>query len=259
MDYPISTQERRNLLTECGQMIRLAQDTEQGKTARAAGIPKEAADDILRKIAILKTQYRDHLPVLPLSRCPFTGQVLYRSIDLYGIDGYWWDYHNPIRLLTFMPSTFLSFTGALGLSGPVEETAFLCSPGPGVPFVIPKLLSGEKVKAVIFSLKIGPHTGYPIVYFANPGPQGIEPLNDWGTDHWKYCDLYGGLHWNESVDIEDEHDFNLDPYLRSGQLLWISPGDRTMTFRSGLVGCPYVDLKGERRIQRIQYGKVWTT
>ena len=259
MDYPVSEQERRSLLAECGRMIQQAQDAKKSSTGRPAVGRNGPAEEILRKIAALKTLYREHLPVLPLSRCPFTGQVLYRSIDPYGIDGYWWDYHNTVRLLTVLPSTFLSFTGALQVSGPVEDTAFLCIPGPGMPFVIPEVLSGENVKAVIFSLKIGSHTGYPIVYFADPVPQGVERVNDWGTDHWKFSDLYGGVHWNESVDFEDEYDFDLVPYLQSGRLQWISPDDSTMSLRSGLAGCPYADMEGERRIQRIRHGKVWTS
>lgn len=249
MEYPISAQERRNLLAECGQILRKVQ----------GAVSSDTAEEPLRKLAALKKLYEEHLPILPLSRCPFTGQVLYRSIDPYGIDGYWWDYHNPVRLLTFLPSMFLSFTGALQLLGPVEETEFLCIPGPGVPFVIPDMLSGTSVKAVIYQLKIGTHTGYPLLYFADSASAGIPPVNDWGTDHWNYSDLTGGIHWNTSVDMEDEYDFDLVPYLKSRNLLWISPDDRTMTLHSGLSGCPYVDLKGEKMIQRIQYGKVWTS
>ena len=259
MHYPVNVQERRELLAECGQLLRQVQRVKGGSVAQMAGTSPGGTDALLQKAASLKTLYRNHLPVLPLSRCPFTGQVMYRSIDPYGIDGYWWDYHNPVRSLTFLPSTFFSFTGAMQLVQPVEETDFLCCAGPGVPFVIPHLLTTEKIKAVLYSLKIGPHTGYPVVYFADPAPQGIEPVNDWGTDHWKYLDFSGGIHWNESFDDEEEYDFDLVPYLRSGRLLWINPDDRTMSLCSGLAGCPYADLKGERRTQRIQYGKVWTT
>jgi hypothetical protein len=259
MNYPISAGQRSSLLAECGQILQQLEEQGGDDKGNTPGMVTDIASRLYPDIANLRQLYRDHLPVLPLSRCPFTGQVLYHSIDMYGLDGFWWDFHNPIRLLTFLPSTLFSFTGALQPGGSVERTTFLCRPGPGIPFVIPELIGTDGVKAVLSSLKIGPHTGFPILYFADPLPPGIEPSNDWGADHWERIDSHGTVYWNESVDLEEEYDFDLVPYLRSGKLLWIRPDDRTMTLQSGLVGCPYVDLEGERRIQRIQYGKVWTS
>lgn len=259
MDYPISAEQRTTLLAEHEEILQQINEQDGRDSASSSDYNPNKVSALYNNLAELRQQYRLHLPVLPLSRCPFTGQVVYHSIDTYGLDGFWWDYHDPIRLLTYLPSALFSFSGALQLDGPVEKIRFLCRPGPGIPFVVPELIGADGVKAVINSLRIGSHTGYPVLYFADPVPPGIEPLNDWGADHWKRVDTRGSVHWNESVDIEDEYDFDLVPYLRSGKLLWISPDDRTMSLRSGLVGCPYVDLKGERRIQRIQYGKVWTS
>lgn len=259
MDYPINAAERRSLLAACDEMM--VQIRNEGKTG-ADVMPGPGAPEIsdrYRELANLLHQYRLHLPVLPVSRCPFTGQVVYHSIDPYGLDGYWWDYHHPIRSLTFLPSTLFSFSGALKLGGTVERTRFLCLPGPGVPFVIPELLRPEGMKAVIWSLPVGSHTGYPILYFADGFPPDIEPVNDWGAGHWRRINPWGSVRWNESPDVEEAYDFDLVPYIRSGRLLWIDPGDRTMTLRSGPGGCPYIDMKGERKIQRIQNGKVWTS
>jgi hypothetical protein len=259
MDYPISAGQRSSLLAACEELLR--QINQEGSMNSASSPDRSAkeASALYSNLADLRQQYRLHLPVLPLSRCPFTGQVVYHSLDPLGLDGFFWDFHDPIRFPTYLPSPLFSFSGALQLGNPVEKTRFLCLPGPGIPFVIPEFMGADGVKAVIYSLRIGSHTGYPILYFTDPVPPGIEPVNDWGADHWKRVDVFGTVHWNESVDFEDEYDFDLVPYIRSKKLLWISPGDRTMTLRSGTDGCPYVDLKGERRIQRIQDGKVWTT
>jgi len=259
MDYPISKGQRNSLLAACEDLLRQIEKSGSTDLGRSLDSCVKESAALYNSLADLRNQYRLHLPVLPLSRCPCTGQVVYHSIDPYGLDGFWWDYHDPIRLYRFLPSTLFSFSGALRLNGPVEMTRFLCRPGPGIPFIIPELIEADGIKAVISSQGIGSHTGYPILYFADPVPTGIEPVNDWGADHWKRIDIFGSFHWNESVDFEDEYDFNLGPYLRSGRLLWIRPGDSTMSLRSGVADCPYADMKGERRIQRIQNEKVWTS
>lgn len=258
MDYPISADQRISLLAACEEILRQI-DRESGSCASSSGNSVQRVAALYSNLASLRQQYRLHLPVIPLSRCPFSGQVVYQSIDPYGLDGFWWDYHDPVRLPVFLPSSLFSFSGALQLGCPVEPARFLCRPGPGVPYVVPELIKADSVRAVLSSLGIGPHTGYPLLYFADPVPPGIEPVNDWGTDHWDRTDRYGSAHGNESVELEDEYDFDLVPHIASGKLLWISPGDTTMTLRSGLAGCPYVNLEGEQRIQRIQWGKVWTS
>ncbi len=91
-----------------------------------------------RTLMGLRDQYRSNLPVLPLSRCPFSSQVLYHSVDPYGIDGLWWNYEAPVRPVETLPSTFHSFTGALHLVEPVEIAPFTGVLGPGVRMSSPK-------------------------------------------------------------------------------------------------------------------------
>lgn len=43
----------------------------------------------------------------------------------------------------------------------------------------------------------------------------------------------------------------------SGQLLWIAPGDEAMELKTGVAGCPYVDLEGSRLPQLVQDGERW--
>lgn len=47
------------------------------------------------------------------------------------------------------------------------------------------------------------------------------------------------------------------PWLDSGKLLWIAPGDDHLELRSGSAGCPYLNLTGERRMQYVSGRQVW--
>lgn len=44
--------------------------------------------------------------------------------------------------------------------------------------------------------------------------------------------------------------------MRSGKLLWIAPGDESITLRQGVEGCPYLGLEGPRELAFIKNGKV---
>jgi len=226
--------------------------------AKGESVPRES-EDPMRTLAAMRTEYEAHVPVLPLSRCPFTGRVVYHSIDPYGIDGLWWSYESPVRPVESLPSRYLAFSGSMKLMLPVEDSPFLCKPGPGSPFVLPRNLKNERVKAVISTLPIGNHRGFPVFYFADPVQKGMGVTNDWGMSFWQHRDPDGTPQWMSVTENEAEYDFNLGPWVQSGRLLWITPGDRTMTLRTGLTGCPFTGLGGEEKNQRIQYGKVWTS
>ena len=88
----------------------------------------------------LREAYRAGVPFVGLSRCPISGEVLRHSLDIHGLDGLWWNSGNPIRPREERSKTLFAFTGAMTLNKEVEFTDFLVKPGPGVPFVIPKLL-----------------------------------------------------------------------------------------------------------------------
>jgi hypothetical protein len=216
--------------------------------------------DLLHTLALMRQEYEVRIPVLPLSRCPFTGRVAYHSIDPYGIDGLWWSYETPLRPVESLPSRYLAFSGAMKLVPPVIDTPFLCKPGPGSPFVLPRILNHESTKAVIFSLPVGNHCGFPIFYFTDTLPKASPGVtNDWGMSFWQHYEPDGTPQWMSMTENETEYDFYLDPWVQKGKLLWIAPGDRTMTLRTGLSGCPYTGLGGEENIQRVQYGNVWTS
>ena len=223
--------------------------------ATPAGDAPDAADQA--RYAELRRTYRETLPLLPVSRCPFSKSVYAHSLDPFGIDGPWWDYRATNRPLELMTGTVLAFTGALTMASRIERAPFLVRPGPGAPFVVPRMLRREGVRAVIYSLPIGAHTGYVIAYFADPAPDDLEGFNDWGTDLYQFESDTDQLGWHQGSETAADHDFDLVPYLTSGQLQWIAPGDATMTLREGLEGCPYVGAEGCRVPQLVQDGARW--
>ena len=215
--------------------------------------------DLLREqISELWDAYAESVPRLPLARCPFTGTTIHHSCDDAGLDGLWWCYESPVRPDESLPPTFLALTGAVTISPPPEEFPFLCKPGPAVPYVLPALLSQRPVKSVLRAFPVGRHTAYALSYFVElPGLTLARP-NTWGTGLHTWTDQSGRQRWAEADEDGEIRDFDLAPWLESGQLMWIAPGDASLTLRSGAAGCPYVGLGGERRPQYVQFGEITT-
>lgn len=209
------------------------------------------------RAAELRDEYRDGVPFVEVSRCPISGQMLRRSLDIYGLDGLWWDNTNPIRPREQRSTTLLAFTGAMKLSDEPEFTSFLVKPGPGVPFVIPRLLSNDGVKAVLSCLLVSGHIGYVVAYFADPLPQNIQRANDWGREDYQILRKDGETGWDKCDEIEDDYDFGIEQWIDLGKLLWIAPGDSDLKLRRGSKECPYIDLDGIREIQRLKEGELW--
>jgi hypothetical protein len=238
----------------------------------------EAEQDALRvKLSEARQEYRQSVPILPLSRCPYTMEVVYNSIDPYGLDGLWWDNESPVRPVEMLPSTFFTLNGALKFEGPIENTPFPVRPGPEVPYVVPEVLSAKGFKAVISATRVGVHTAYPIFYFVENREEAMEPMNLWGARYWQYLDSDGMLSYNEygGIPIDDDSyleslsddapddgggveytvDFDLKKWIEQGKLLWIEPGDGTFTLKTGAAGCPYLNLEGSRAFSVIHDGE----
>lgn len=203
----------------------------------------------------LRTEYARGVPVVPMSRCPFTNEVLHHSIDTFGLDGLWWDYESPCRPTESVTSTFVGLTGALRAGGAIEYTQFLVKPGPSVPFVVPRILEAGAV-AVMSEVAIGSHAGYAVAYFAQT-PLQTTLFNEWGVNSYRQYDRGVARSWDAASEADAMY-FDLKPWVNRELLNWIAPGDASLTLRQGLGGCPYVDLPGTRALQRIQYGTVRT-
>jgi hypothetical protein len=280
MNTPFTEKERRKLLNDYFRDQERAEELDY-EVATTVGEASETVvqelDSLRSKISDALDLYRLNVPVLPLSRCPITRQVAYHSIDVYGLDGLWWDNQVPIRPVDVLPSTFIMVLGALKLGPSLEKAPFPVRPGPEAPYVVPEVLSNPNVKAVVSTVKVGVHTAYPIFYYGLDWEKDLEPMNNWGANHWSYLDRDGNLRYNEygvipisddsyledleeapdddEEDIEYTVDYDLRRWLEEGKLLWIEPGDPTFTLREGASGCPYLDLPGSRVFSLIVDGE----
>jgi hypothetical protein len=244
--------ERAELLEEGNFLAELLRETPAADLA-------DVRDLRDRKTAVFR-RYLELLPELPLARSPGTGKVLWWKIDTGGLDGWYWRYDAAQRKHPEpMPRDWLAMNGAMRLAEPVEHPPFQVFPGPGAPFVVPRLLTAANARAVIAEVPVGAHTGWAITYFAaNPkNPKKVGLVNEWGSNRYDVYDDAGTWRgWDASIETLSDYDFDLTRWLRSGRLLWIAPGDESATLREGPDGCPYADLPGERRHAYVQNGEV---
>lgn len=218
-------------------------------------VDRQAATSPLFREAFFAYAYR--VPRLPLSRCPFTGEAVVHSIDHYGLDGPWWDYHAAPRMAEALPPTYYALCGALRLGGPCEAAEALVKPGPEVPFVVPRMLDLPGVRAVVSHVRVGAHDAWPIFYFADPLPWGERRFNTWGRNLYFFRDEQGEVCWDQNLEDFEEMDFDLAPWMERGKLSWIAPGDADLRLQDTPDGCPYLGLDGRRGFLRMQYGQVW--
>jgi len=223
-----------------------------------ADLRGEADEASIQTISDLWDEYKAKTPVIRVAVNPFTGESFDHTIDVLGLDGLWWNYRNPTRRSEALPPTVLAFTGALRLSQPVEPAPFLCKPGPGLPFIVPRVLEQEGVRAVLAGISVGAHMGYAVVYFAEQEMRSYEGFNTWGTDSSSFAYDEYDYGWNTWEARPEDYCFDLRRWVESGKLLWIAPDDSEPTIHTVTAGCPYLDLAGERMLQVIQDGEVWT-
>lgn len=220
--------------------------------------PPAVAAEITARLASLEDEYCRVLPVVRMSRCPFTGEVVRHSLDVDGLDGPWWDHGATVRPEERLPPTYLALCGALRIGPSPESAPFVCCPGPGDPYVLPEFLGMDEVSAVLSSIRVGAHRAYPVFYFADPVPVRLPRVNTWACDHYTFMDNDGRLWRGRREPRVDDAEFDLAPWIRAGKLLWIAPDDQTLTLRSDVRACPYLVPDGPRAFQRIYRGHVWT-
>jgi hypothetical protein len=213
--------------------------------------------EVSRRLDEIERQYRDDLPRHPIARCPHTGELLRFPIDSYGLDGPWWNYQNSVRDWAEYLPTCIAVTGAVHLGATPRPVPFLAVPGPEVPFVVPRLLERPGMTAVISHLAVGEHDGYPISYFESPPPRDIVRYNEWGADRYWYTDANGVWGWDQIYEDSERIDFDLEPWVAAGKLLWVQPGDDTAQLRHGTGGFPFSGVEGRHSYVRIQNGRVW--
>jgi hypothetical protein len=210
---------------------------------------------VTNRLSDLYKEYRAGLPVLALSRCPVCQEVFRNRFDPYGLDGLWWGKRSAAGFVSDGCPHYFALSGAVRLGAPLERTSGKVEPGPEAPFVVRRLIEHPALRAVIYSLPVGPHTAFPIFYFADPFPWDIERINTWTKDD--YCFTEGGRWWWRSyLDSLRDYDFDLAPWIERGKVFYIRPGDESMQLRNTVEGCPYLNLPGHRVPVRIDRGQV---
>jgi hypothetical protein len=233
----------------------------------AAWARLEAADDAGQveqaaarraEMSAIAREYEAGTPIVDLSRSPFNGQIFQTSLDIDGLDGPWWAYEYEFRPYVEPVATFFAWTGALQFDGPVPDVPLQAMVGPDAPFVLPRMLEHPDVRCVVSSVLVGEHVGFPLVYFADPTPRGLERVDDWGHREHSFLRPDGTPTSDHSIQIDDDRDLDLGPWLDQGKLQWIAPGDTSLTLRTGRAGCPFLDLPGSRTRQYVRRGQVVT-
>jgi len=256
MTAPSVTREERNVLLAAYEDVRARYV--QAMTAQPPD--HEEADGLKKEFRALGQAYFDGIPRPVLGRCPVCQAPFRHSFDPWGVDGFWWQEKEGTKTAEPEPCPhFGLLQGAVDLrgepvSGAARNESFL---GPGVPFVIPRVLEQPPVVAVVMALpmEMGA-TAYPITYFTGePLPPGSF-TQPWTRTSYSWPDGKGGFGWR--VDT-DPWDFDLGPWVRSGKLLWIEPEDPEFQLRSHGDGpCPYVGLPGVRERQYVKGDQLWT-
>lgn len=203
------------------------------------------------------SQYTRGLPRRAVSRDPHTGNLVTLALDTWGLDGPFWDREGPVRPVQERPWTLTAMTGAIQLDGGAEWTDHVVMPGPDRPFVLPRLLQGSG-RAVISQLRIGMHPAWLILYF-HLDPWDLGPrYNAWGDMWHHYPDGHGEVQRVHVDERREPIDLDVGRWMDVGRLLWLDPGDPSLTLQEGWEGCPFLDVEGHGRLQVVQHGRVAT-
>ncbi|WP_369636528.1 hypothetical protein [Nocardia sp. JMUB6875] len=236
----------------------LAEGNRLNELYRRFGATPEGSE-AFSKAGELRKRYMEWLPEVPVARSPFTDELTTWPIDTVDLDGWFWNWANPIRRRkSVVPADWLAMGGAMRLVEPLTPLPFdFCMPGPDVPYVVPRLLNLPETRAVLSQVVIGHHTGWTITYFTTRRPHRFPLENLWGSQEYDIYDDSGHWRaWSEHPQDLAEYSFDLRPWLEAGKLLWVAPGDPAAALRSGAADCPYLDLPGHRRMQMISEGTV---
>jgi len=248
----LERQERNQLLKQ----ISILEQLSFGPEGDSLSVEQRRSIGAQRKE--LKKTYFNRLPRVPIARCPFTDNIVTKAMDIYGLDGEWWNGDSrdfPAEgspyLVTYLGA--LNLSKGLNISSGIEEISL----GPEVPYVIPRLLEIPNVKCVIYSTTIL-EPEYPVYfmsYFAKPKLPPAQSHQMWLRDSFYYVDENGNNFWYSCDDIWD---FDLAPWIeKSGHILWIRPDDSEMRLCSEPPSdFPYFNLKGRQKFLSIQNGRL---
>jgi hypothetical protein len=203
----------------------------------------------------VEEDYFDRIPVLNMSVCPFDGKTLMRSFDPFGLDGPWW----PPDAVPAEPDAcphFCVLLGALHFAGRKPRAGeFAVYPGPGVPYVVPRLLSHPSMVAVISQIRMeNGYLAYPISYFAERRPPVRKITAGWARTNFVYTTQSGDSEWRIP---NDPWDFDLKPWIETGRIRWCEPASDNSRLNEGPAdSCPYLGIQGARHRVVVQGDRV---
>ena len=246
---PFTSEERNELLTRYWESVRQTTYPNDEKLTE-----NQLQREYAKQENLLDT-YRESLPMVPVSRCPFCSKVLEYTFDPWGLDGMWWG--GEVSEVVPNEPHFRVLQGGIDFHGrqPTEaDPNDSVLPGPGVPFVVTRLVAELGLTAVISTFSL-PHgdTAYIVGYYSEQSVDPYQLHQPWARESFAVYDDDGAfLTWGA---VDDAWDFELQPWIDKGLVRWIDPGDETLTIRdSG--NCPYVGLPGSRTRQVIQGGQL---
>jgi hypothetical protein len=262
VEKPNPALERQKVLSLLDASIerrsRIGAELNAAPTEQMAMLESDFAD-ASEEVAQNYELYMNGLPRPAISRCPYSGKVFHMSIDTFGLDGPWWNCRVSARPVEDWLPTVFAVTGAVAFMAEVPRTPFVCKPGPGLPYVVPRLLVDPEIRAVVSALRIGDIDAYVTVYFSEDPPLDIARANTWGMDHYLAEDEFGEGYVARIYDHDIDFDYDLEFYIRTGRLMWIAPGDDLLTLRSVVDGCPYIGMSGRQYPVGILDGKMWNS
>ena len=208
----------------------------------------------------LLKEYAERLPFVEISRCPICDAVLEYVVDTMGLDGPWWAKGDLVEFPKPQGCEhFRVLLGAIDFHGRTPSEAAVhrtVLPGPGAPFVVPRLLEIPGMRAVIWSFGLPKgDLCYPIAYFSEEPLHGAFLHQPWGREAYQVFNIEGEYEgWTIA---NDPWEFEPRPWIDRGLLFWIKPGDESLTLRRE-GSCPYENLAGIRKPQVIRKGKLST-
>lgn len=246
---PFDAPTRQELMDDYWQLQGRLAKLEEALEADGATDASEM-DPLTERSLEIATAYRAGTPRHEIARDPLSDLVVTCAVDTFGLDGLWWNYHAPLRPVQDTPSNLLAVTGSLQLAENVESTRFFVSPGPEVPFVVPRLLV-LGATAVVSRLPVGRHTAHVISYFADPTQFRGASVNTWGTNHCWTQRSDGSAGWDQQHPGDEDLDFDLAFWISRGKLAWIAPEDDSLKLQADTASCPFLDLAGSREPVRL--------